>query len=88
MDIDVNKLFASGDLEGKVISGWKVIKKMAAPDKSKNETGGNFSTCYTVEKDGAIAFMKVLDFCKNYVEGDVVHTISKWHSIDLRAYHV
>lgn len=64
MDIDVNKLFASGDLEGKVISGWKVIKKMAAPDKSKNETGGNFSTCYTVEKDGAIAFMKVLDFAK------------------------
>ena len=24
----------------------------------------------------------------NYVEGDVVHTISKWHSIDLRAYHM
>jgi serine/threonine protein kinase len=64
MNIDENKLFASGDLEGKVIAGWTIVKKLAAPDKSKNETGGNFSTCYTVEKDGITAFMKVLDYEK------------------------
>lgn len=64
MDIDVNKLFASGDLEGKTVSGWIIVNKLAAPDQSKNETGGNFSTCYTVEKDGVIAFMKVLDYSK------------------------
>lgn len=62
MDIDVNKLFASGDLEGKTVSGWTIVKKLAAPDRAKNETGGNFSTCYTVEKDGVTAFMKVLDY--------------------------
>lgn len=64
MDIDVNKLFASGDLEGKTVSGWTIVKKLAAPDRAKNETGGNFSTCYTVEKDGVTAFMKVLDYSK------------------------
>lgn len=64
MNIDVNKLFASSDIECKVVAGWTIVNKLAAPDKSKNETGGNFSTCYKVEKDGVVAFMKVLDYAK------------------------
>lgn len=64
MNIDINKMFASGDLEGKTVSGWGVIKKLAVPDHSKNETGGNFSSCYIVEKDDIKAFMKVLDYGK------------------------
>lgn len=50
--IDMTKLFASGDLEGKTIAGWVIVKKLATPNRLKNETGGNFSTCYTVEKMG------------------------------------
>lgn len=62
--IDMTKLFASGDLEGKTIAGWVIVKKLATPNRLKNETGGNFSTCYTVEKNGIVAFMKVLDYQK------------------------
>lgn len=62
--MDSNKFFACGDLEGKDVADWHVVKKLAAPDKSKNETGGNFSTCYIVEKNGVSAFMKVLDIEK------------------------
>lgn len=62
--LNLNKFFASGDLEGKTVNGWKIIEKIAPPDKSKNETGGNFSTCYKVEKAGVFAFMKVLDYSK------------------------
>jgi len=61
---NINSFFASGDLEGKNVSGWNVVKKLSSPDPTKNETGGNFSTCYVVEKDGVKAFMKVLDYAK------------------------
>lgn len=64
MPIDINQLFACGDLVGKTIGDWKVMEKYAAPDKSKGETGGNFSVCYKVERDGKQAFMKVLDYAK------------------------
>lgn len=62
--MDATKLFASGDLEGKEVAGWRVVKKLPAPNRSMNETGGNFSTCYIVEKNGMRAFMKVLDIAK------------------------
>lgn len=64
MPIDINQLFACGDLEGKTIGEWKVVEKFSAPDKAKGETGGNFSVCYRVERDGKQAFMKVLDYAK------------------------
>lgn len=64
MDSDSIKIFASGDLEGKEVSGWKIVRKLDGPNHLKNETGGNFSTCYIVEKDGERAFMKVLDYAK------------------------
>ena len=59
--IDVDSLFAVCNLEGKTFNGWQVKTKLPAPDPSKNETGGNFSICYIVEKDGVDYFMKVLD---------------------------
>lgn len=59
--IDINSLFAVCNLEGKDINGWHVKTKLPKPDPSKNETGGNFSICYIVEKDGLECFMKVLD---------------------------
>ncbi len=64
MPIDIKQLFACIDLEGKTIKGWTVIRKVAAPDKSKGETGGSFSVCYIVERDGKQGFMKVLDYAK------------------------
>ena len=44
MELNQNKSFASGDLEGKVVDAWTVVSKLASPDRSKHETGGNFST--------------------------------------------
>lgn len=64
VQIDINQLFASGNLEGKIISGWNVKHKFAEPNRAKQETGGTFSVCYEVEKDGLVAFMKVLDYVK------------------------
>lgn len=29
--IDMTKLFASGDLEGKTIAGWVIVKKLVVP---------------------------------------------------------
>ena len=57
--------FAANDLIGKTISGWKVIEKLPKPDPLKHETGGTFSICYIVEKDGEHCFMKVLDYEKS-----------------------
>ena len=64
VQIDINQLFASGNLEGKVISDWNVRRKFAEPNHANHETGGTFSVCYEVEKDGIVAFMKVLDYVK------------------------
>ena len=51
---------AAHNLEGKTLStGWKVLKKKA---KTAASTGGNFSVCYDVEKEGKICFMKAIDF--------------------------
>lgn len=59
--MDIDSLFAVCNLEGKSFNGWHVKTKIPAPDPSKEETGGNFSICYIVEKDGVEYFMKVLD---------------------------
>ncbi len=61
---DINSLFAVCNLEGKTINGWQIKSKLPAPDRTKNETGGNFSICYIVEKDNIEYFMKVLDMRK------------------------
>lgn len=55
--IDIDSLFAVCNLEGKVVNGWLVKSKIPAPDSAKKETGGNFSICYIVEKDGKEFFM-------------------------------
>ena len=64
----MDKIFASNSLEGLEINGWKVAQMLPKPDRSKKETGGNFSTCYIVEKGTTRAFMKVLDFERIYRE--------------------
>ncbi|RZJ49642.1 MAG: protein kinase [Flavobacterium sp.] len=58
-NIPEDQLSAVHSLEGKTLkSGWKVIEKT----KSKpGSTGGNFSVCYLVEKDGQIGFLKAIN---------------------------
>lgn len=54
------KDIAAHNLEGKTMStGWKVLNKRT---KAATSTGGNFSVCYDVEKDGKVCFMKAIDF--------------------------
>jgi serine/threonine protein kinase len=42
-------------------TGWKVISKHERPPDT---TGGKYSVCYHVEKDGQKAFLKALDFSR------------------------
>jgi len=60
--VDITQFSAPDNLEGRTINGWHVIKKHSKPIRDLGETGGNFSICYTVEKDGKEYFMKVLDY--------------------------
>lgn len=56
--VDLNN--AAGELKGrKLESGWNVIKKL---DKNPDSSGGFFSECYIVEKDGQEAFLKAFSF--------------------------
>jgi len=59
MVIAEESLSAVHSLEGRTLNtGWKVIEKV----KSKpGSTGGNFSVCYTVEKDGKEGFLKAIN---------------------------
>ncbi len=53
---------ASQLLEGHTVgSGWKVIARQVRP---AGVTGANFSSGYTVEKDGVTAFMKAMDYSR------------------------
>lgn len=61
MDNNNDSLFAVCNIEGLELNGWHVKTKLPPPDTSKNETGGNFSICYIVEKDGIEYFMKAFD---------------------------
>lgn len=55
-------MVAAQELEGRTLkSGWLVKKKIS---KKKTDTGGNFSVCYEVEKDGKKCFLKAIDFSK------------------------
>lgn len=55
-------MVAAQELEGRVLkTGWLVVKKVA---KKKTDTGGNFSVCYEVVKDGKKCFLKAIDFSK------------------------
>lgn len=57
----MNLNYACHELEGHQINGWIVLQKLDKP-KNVGGTGGNFSVCYIVEKEGQQSFMKVLDF--------------------------
>lgn len=47
-------------------SGWKVIR---VHSKSQSSTGGVFSMCFDVERNGKICFMKALDFNQYITRG-------------------
>jgi len=50
---------AAHNLEGKTLQqGWKVLKKFV---KDKGDSGGFFSVCYEVEKEGKKYFMKAFN---------------------------
>ena len=52
----------AANLNGKTLtSGWNVRERLK---RNNDDTGGYFSECYIVEKDGISAFLKVLDFEK------------------------
>jgi eukaryotic-like serine/threonine-protein kinase len=53
-------LTAAHNLTGKTLStGWHVKHKIV---NGENATGGFFSVCYIVEKEGQIGFLKAIDF--------------------------
>jgi serine/threonine protein kinase len=60
VSIPEDRISAVHSLEGHTLkTGWTVIQKI----KSKpGSTGGNFSVCYTAEKNGQTGFLKVLNF--------------------------
>lgn len=55
-------MFAACNLEGQTINNWYIKEKLPKADRSKGESGGNFSICYIVNKDGRDFFMKVLNY--------------------------
>ena len=41
-------MFAACNLEGQTINNWYIKEKLPKADRSKGESGGNFSICYIV----------------------------------------
>ena len=68
--IPEDQLSAVNDLEGKTLkSGWKVTKKFKAKPGS---SGGNFSVCYSTEKeDGEKGFLKAINVLTFLNDDDV-----------------
>jgi serine/threonine protein kinase len=59
INLPEDQISAVHALEGKTLStGWKIIEKVKAKPGS---TGGGFSVCYTVEKNGQMGFLKALN---------------------------
>jgi serine/threonine protein kinase len=59
LDLPEDQISAVHALEGKTLNtGWKVIEKAKAKPGS---TGGGFSVCYLVEKEGQKGFLKALN---------------------------
>lgn len=42
-------MFAACNLEGQTINNWYIKEKLPKADRSKGESGGNFSICYIVK---------------------------------------
>lgn len=59
LNIPEDQISSVHSLEGRTLqTGWKVISKASAKPGS---TGGNFSVCYLVQKDGQIGFLKAIN---------------------------
>jgi serine/threonine protein kinase len=67
-NFDNSMLSAAYNLVGKTIGGWYVSEKIPK-NTSPTDTGGNFSICYKVEKNGTSCFMKVLDIVAGFSGG-------------------
>lgn len=58
-DLSEDKISAIHALEGRTLkSGWYVIERAS---NKPGSTGGNFSVCYLVEKDGQKGFLKAIN---------------------------
>ncbi len=58
--LPIHEISAAHALEGKTLdSGWHVTRKL--PKKRGDFSGGQFSVCYLVEKNGEQGFLKVVD---------------------------
>ena len=58
---------ASTKLEGMTLpNGWKVVRRVL---RNPNGSGGMFSHCYQVEKDGQRGFLKAFDFSAAFEPG-------------------
>lgn len=56
---DESRLTPAERLQGLILEGgWKVVKRH---ERSGDGTGGAFSVCWLVERDGRLAFMKAID---------------------------
>lgn len=73
--IDLSILSAADNLKGRNINGWLVVEKFAK-STSPSDTGGNFSICYKVIRNGKTFFMKVLDY-KKAVLGEISPEIDR-----------
>lgn len=59
MVFNEESISAVHSLEGRTLkTGWNVIEKVKSKPSS---TGGNFSVCYIVEKDGVVGFLKAIN---------------------------
>jgi eukaryotic-like serine/threonine-protein kinase len=73
--VDTESINAAFNLAGRtLLTGWYVREKITAKPSS---TGGNFSICYLVEKDGIQGFMKVLNILSFFTtDQDMAKAIS------------
>lgn len=69
-------MFAASNLEGLTINNWYIKEKLPKADRSKGESGGNFSICYIVNKDGKDFFMKVLNY-QNIISNSIPMGVSR-----------
>lgn len=52
--------------------GWRVVKKL---ERAPDATGSNFSVGYIVEREGAQAYLKALDYSHAFSQGNVARVL-------------
>lgn len=59
-----------------LVDGWKVTHEVPHPQAS-GRTGGNFSCCYLVEREGQVAFLKAFDLSRALNSNDIPRAVSE-----------